>query len=282
MSVPRTSAPASPSAARHFRSEAGPSIPVADRRHARADRAHPPCPASAVWSSRFWSRAPATCQLPAKFCHCMGRPHRPSPPRPPAGPVAQWLEPTAHNGLVAGSSPAGPTTDAVAEPCPKGGFLDERRAILVSPAAAGSVLDRSGSRARPIRCLAGILASGGRSDADCPSSAEGFDRPGDMGSRQLRVTRNITWHSPGEAGLGGTTRDFVRRGNALRAIRRARGVLIAAQDQMAQNRTAASCQRSENCYNSLRAANELGNDFPVLINRKKLQETLAYQRLPQP
>lgn len=27
----------------------------------------------------------------------------------PLGPVAQWLEPTAHNGLVAGSSPAGPT-----------------------------------------------------------------------------------------------------------------------------------------------------------------------------
>ena len=27
----------------------------------------------------------------------------------PAGPVAQWLEPAAHNGLVAGSSPAGPT-----------------------------------------------------------------------------------------------------------------------------------------------------------------------------
>ena len=29
---------------------------------------------------------------------------------PGAGPVAQRLEPTAHNGLVAGSSPAGPTT----------------------------------------------------------------------------------------------------------------------------------------------------------------------------
>jgi hypothetical protein len=28
-----------------------------------------------------------------------------------AGPVAQWLEPAAHNGLVAGSSPAGPTKD---------------------------------------------------------------------------------------------------------------------------------------------------------------------------
>jgi hypothetical protein len=28
----------------------------------------------------------------------------------PAGPVAQWLEPAAHNGLVAGSSPAGPTS----------------------------------------------------------------------------------------------------------------------------------------------------------------------------
>src|SRR3712207_1240679 len=26
------------------------------------------------------------------------------------GPVAQWLEPTAHNGLVAGSSPARPTS----------------------------------------------------------------------------------------------------------------------------------------------------------------------------
>ena len=29
--------------------------------------------------------------------------------RLPVGPVAQWLEPAAHNGLVAGSSPAGPT-----------------------------------------------------------------------------------------------------------------------------------------------------------------------------
>src|SRR6185312_2110529 len=27
------------------------------------------------------------------------------------GPVAQWLEPTAHNGLVGGSSPPGPTND---------------------------------------------------------------------------------------------------------------------------------------------------------------------------
>src|SRR5262245_30517486 len=39
---------------------------------------------------------------------------RPIPMRPPAaGPVAQWLEPAAHNGLVAGSSPAGPTISAV-------------------------------------------------------------------------------------------------------------------------------------------------------------------------
>jgi hypothetical protein len=29
---------------------------------------------------------------------------------PPHGPVAQWLEPAAHNGLVGGSSPPGPTT----------------------------------------------------------------------------------------------------------------------------------------------------------------------------
>src|SRR5262245_64505441 len=30
------------------------------------------------------------------------------------GPVAQWLEPTAHNGLVGGSSPPGPTTREIA------------------------------------------------------------------------------------------------------------------------------------------------------------------------
>jgi hypothetical protein len=32
----------------------------------------------------------------------------PAPER--IGPVAQWLEPTAHNGLVGGSSPPGPTS----------------------------------------------------------------------------------------------------------------------------------------------------------------------------
>jgi hypothetical protein len=34
----------------------------------------------------------------------------PSGGAPPVGPVAQWLEPAAHNGLVAGSSPARPTS----------------------------------------------------------------------------------------------------------------------------------------------------------------------------
>jgi hypothetical protein len=33
---------------------------------------------------------------------------------PPVGPVAQWLEPAAHNGLVAGSSPARPTSHSQA------------------------------------------------------------------------------------------------------------------------------------------------------------------------
>jgi hypothetical protein len=52
-------------------------------------------------------------QLPLATGHCMGGIvaarfaascfHR------CAGPVAQWLEPTAHNGLVGGSSPPGPT-----------------------------------------------------------------------------------------------------------------------------------------------------------------------------
>ncbi len=31
------------------------------------------------------------------------------------GPVAQWLEPAAHNGLVAGSSPAGPTNSLTSQ-----------------------------------------------------------------------------------------------------------------------------------------------------------------------
>lgn len=33
----------------------------------------------------------------------------PQPPATTAGPVAQWLEPAAHNRLVGGSSPSGPT-----------------------------------------------------------------------------------------------------------------------------------------------------------------------------
>ncbi len=34
-----------------------------------------------------------------------------------SGPVAQWLEPTAHNGLVGGSSPPGPTTHSIIRIC---------------------------------------------------------------------------------------------------------------------------------------------------------------------
>jgi hypothetical protein len=54
------------------------------------------------------------------------------PPR--QGPVAQWLEPAAHNGLVGGSSPPGPTTQsrvcgnfpAAGEKPPDGGMRRER------------------------------------------------------------------------------------------------------------------------------------------------------------
>src|SRR5579871_3969558 len=47
--------------------------------------------------------------------HCTAAAHPVNDPAPPGrqapgGPVAQWLEPAAHHGLVAGSSPAGPTT----------------------------------------------------------------------------------------------------------------------------------------------------------------------------
>ena len=37
--------------------------------------------------------------------------------RAQVGPVAQWLEPAAHNGLVAGSSPARPTSHALDRAC---------------------------------------------------------------------------------------------------------------------------------------------------------------------
>lgn len=55
-----------------------------------------------------WWEFRASMQLPPCAAHCKGK-------EPAAlgasGPVAQWLEPTAHNGLVAGSSPAGPTNN---------------------------------------------------------------------------------------------------------------------------------------------------------------------------
>ena len=55
-------------------------------------------------------------------------------PLPRQGPVAQWLEPAAHNGLVGGSSPPGPTTQshvwgnfpAAGEKPPEGGMRRER------------------------------------------------------------------------------------------------------------------------------------------------------------
>src|SRR5437879_5887643 len=60
--------------------------------------------------ARFW--------LPTRHCRIAVMPvndggtvaGRPPRGRSAAGPVAQWLEPAAHNGLVAGSSPAGPTS----------------------------------------------------------------------------------------------------------------------------------------------------------------------------
>jgi hypothetical protein len=63
--------------------------------------------------------APCPCPIPRRATrHCRIVSHivrgvRTVAPPPyrgsSAGPVAQWLEPAAHNGLVAGSSPAGPT-----------------------------------------------------------------------------------------------------------------------------------------------------------------------------
>ena len=56
------------------------------------------------------------------------------------GPVAQWLEPTAHNGLVAGSSPAGPTTDV---------FIKPMRPVGLGACHQG---DKAPEPSTPIRC----------------------------------------------------------------------------------------------------------------------------------
>jgi hypothetical protein len=51
---------------------------------------------------------------PGVLDRAIGQPRRAAinrRPPPQEGPVAQWLEPAAHNRLVAGSSPAGPTND---------------------------------------------------------------------------------------------------------------------------------------------------------------------------
>ena len=70
-------------------------------------------------TQRLRSR-PQHADIPSRrHCRIAGHPVNDAPHRclaadqrqPAAGPVAQWLEPAAHNGLVAGSSPAGPTNE---------------------------------------------------------------------------------------------------------------------------------------------------------------------------
>lgn len=145
MSVPRTSALAPPSA--RFDSLARmqdlhswlivgmPLAETATTRHAPRARSDHVCTSRVLVPGA--RNRPIAREVPSLY----GEAAPSAASRPPAGPVAQWLEPTAHNGLVAGSSPAGPTTGAVAEPCRKGGIRNESIPVLVSSAAAGSVLD---------------------------------------------------------------------------------------------------------------------------------------------
>src|SRR5208283_3365537 len=60
------------------------------------------------------ARAPSRSMKRVLSPRCQAARNRSNTPAAPArakvGPVAQWLEPAAHNGLVAGSSPARPTT----------------------------------------------------------------------------------------------------------------------------------------------------------------------------
>ena len=63
------------------------------------------------------------------------------------GPVAQWLEPAAHNGLVAGSSPAGPTISKM-----KAAHLAPQRggSLFVSSSASFAALDFADEAETPL------------------------------------------------------------------------------------------------------------------------------------
>src|SRR5215831_9498810 len=77
------------------------------------------------------SAARAAARLPLAGRHCMGmRVGLPAPER--IGPVAQWLEPTAHNGLVGGSNPPGPT------------MFSTRRGVRPSVSGTPSTMSRTG------------------------------------------------------------------------------------------------------------------------------------------
>ena len=66
------------------------------------------------------------------------------------GPVAQWLEPTAHNGLVAGSSPAGPTTHSL-----ETRVTLRRPEAVIEPSGKASSSDR-----QPQWCIARVVRAG--------------------------------------------------------------------------------------------------------------------------
>ena len=95
-----------------------------------AELAHPMLPASGsrqlCIAARRYPR-PSSCSQkawmgPSPPLHRSGPPCKRSGTTGPTGsrgPVAQWLEPAAHNGLVAGSSPAGPTTSLVRQRSPR-------------------------------------------------------------------------------------------------------------------------------------------------------------------
>jgi hypothetical protein len=82
--------------------------------------------------------------------HCMGDGFD-GVSSPRVGPVAQWLEPTAHNGLVGGSSPPGPTgvLNGLRGALPVGALLCQR----YNQCLARPVADRLRSGAQMIRMV---------------------------------------------------------------------------------------------------------------------------------
>ncbi len=130
------------------------------------------------------------------------------PPRPTSracgGPVAQWLELTAHNRLVAGSNPAGPTSAlltgwscAQAAGAPwKGVSCPARLQQAQHP--------RTGHLRQPVRTTVPVAACRGRPPVTRGSSTGARCAPGDREARTKEHGANCARNHQSKKGLSAT------------------------------------------------------------------------------